>query len=92
MLPLQHLEQFMNSASFLVLASSRGPLSSMHALDVMWISFYSIGLLLLSILFISAIRKWVHNAILAFILRLIAFAMFLVGTVLMVLVILTWPN
>lgn len=84
--------QFMNPASFTMLAASRGPLASMHALDVMWISFYSIGLLLVSILLISAIRKWVHNALLSFILRLIAFGMFLIGTLLMVLVIFTWPN
>ena len=84
--------QLMEYSSFLVLASSRGPLASMHSLDIMWVSFYSIGLLLASLILISAIRKWIHNAFLAFILRLIAFAMFLIGTILMVLVILTWPN
>jgi hypothetical protein len=80
------------SPSVFVLASSRGPLASMHALDVMWVSFYSIGLLFLSTLLISAVRKWVHNAVFAFILRLIAFGMFLVGALLMVLTVLTWPN
>ena len=89
---MQYYLQTMESLSFLVLASNRGPLASMHALDVMWVSFYSIGLLLASILLISAVRKWIHNAFLAFILRLVAFVMFLIGTFLMVLVIFTWPN
>ena len=89
---MQHFMRIMESSSFLVLASNRGPLASMHALDVMWVSFYSIGLLLASILVISAVRKWIHNAFLAFILRLVAFVMFLIGTFLMVLVIFTWPN
>ena len=83
--------QLINPASLLVL-TSRGLLASMHALDVMWVSFYSIGLLLASLLIITAVRKWVHNVILAFIIKLIAYAMFLIGTVLMVLIILTWPN
>ena len=38
----------------------------MHALDVMWVSFYSIGLLLASLLIISAVRKWVHNVLIIF--------------------------
>ncbi|MEK4629278.1 MAG: DUF2768 domain-containing protein [Solibacillus sp.] len=89
---MHHLLQSINLTSHYVLASARGPLASMHALDVMWVSFYSIGLLLISILLISAVRKWIHNAFLSFLLRLIAFGMFLVGTVLMVLVVFTWPN
>jgi len=84
--------QLMNPLSNLLLNSSRGPLASMHALDVMWISFYSIGLLLVSILIITAVRKWVHNMFLSFILKLVAYVMFFIGTLLMVLVVLTWPN
>ncbi len=83
--PLFSMEQ-------LVLASARGPLASMHALDVMWISFYSIGAMLLSVLIVSAVRKWVKNGFLSFILRFFAFALFAVGSLLMVLVVLTWPN
>lgn len=71
--------------------NTRGPLASVPALDVMWISFYSIGLMMVSILIISAVRKWVHNGFLSVIFRLIAFAMFLIGTFLMVLVVATWP-
>ncbi|WP_240746249.1 DUF2768 domain-containing protein [Lysinibacillus sp. S2017] len=89
---MQHFMQATNPASYMVLASNRGPLASLHALDVMWVSFYSIGLLFASLILISAIRKWIHNAVLAFILRLIAYGIFLIGTFLMVLVILTWPN
>ncbi|MEK4699176.1 DUF2768 domain-containing protein [Solibacillus sp. FSL R7-0668] len=87
---MQHLMQF--NPSTLIFASARGPLASMHALDVMWVSFYSIGLLLVSLLIISAVRKWVHNAFLSFLLKLVAYVLFFIGTLLMVLVILTWPN
>lgn len=83
--PLFSMEQ-------LVLASARGPLASMHSLDVMWVSFYSMGAMLISVLIVSAVRKWVNNGFLSFILRLIAFALFAVGALLMVLVVLTWPN
>ena len=79
----------MDLSSFVL--NARGPLASVPALDVMWISFYSIGLMMVSILIVSAVRKWVHNAFLSIILRLIAFAMFLIGTILMVLVVATWP-
>ncbi|MER2115286.1 MAG: DUF2768 domain-containing protein, partial [Solibacillus isronensis] len=72
--------QLMNPLSNLLLNSARGPLASMHALDVMWISFYSIGLLLVSILIITAVRKWVHNMFLSFILKLLAYVMFFIGT------------
>lgn len=89
---VQHTLQLMNPLSNLLLNSSRGPLASMHALDVMWISFYSIGLLLVSILIITATRKWVHNMVLSFLLKLVAYVMFFIGTLLMVLVVLTWPN
>lgn len=83
--PLFSMEQ-------LVLASARGPLASMHALDVMWVSFYSIGAMLISVLIVSAVRKWVKNGFLSFIIRLIAFALFTIGSILMVLVVFTWPN
>ena len=69
-----------------------GPLASVPALDVMWISFYSIGLMMVSILIVSAVRKWVHNTFLSIIFRLMAFAMFFIGTILMVLVVATWPS
>ena len=71
--------------------NARGPLANVPALDVMWISFYSIALMMVSILIVSAVRKWVHNAFLSIIFRLIAFAMFFIGTILMVLVVATWP-
>lgn len=83
--PLFSMEQF-------ILASARGPLASMHALDVMWVSFYSMGAMLISILMVSAVRKWVNNGFLSFIIRLIAFALFAIGSILMVLVVFTWPN
>ncbi|MEL3960743.1 DUF2768 domain-containing protein [Lysinibacillus endophyticus] len=77
---------------YLMLASARGPLASMHALDVMWVSFYSIGAMLISVLIVTAARKWVNNGVLSFIIRLFAFGLFSVGTILMLLVVLTWPN
>ncbi|MEK3765211.1 MULTISPECIES: DUF2768 domain-containing protein [unclassified Solibacillus] len=82
----------MNPMSNLLLNSARGPLATMHALDVMWVSFYSIGLLLASLLIITAVRKWIHNTFLSFLFKLVAYVMFFIGTLLMVLVILTWPN
>lgn len=78
--------------SITYLSTARGPLAAMSALDVMWVSFYSIGLLLGAILVISAVRKWVNNAVLGFTLKLVAYAMFMFGSFLMVLVIATWPN
>ena len=71
--------------------NTRGPLAAMPAMDVMWVSFYSIALMLVSILMVSAVRKWVHNGLLSTIFRLIAFGLFLIGTILMVLVVATWP-
>ncbi|WP_332649251.1 DUF2768 domain-containing protein [Lysinibacillus sp. 54212] len=81
---------FTDTSSIFIL-NSRGPLSSMHALDVMWVSFYSIGLLMLSLFLITAIRKWVGNVFLSAILKFVAYAMFALGSFLMVLVIATWP-
>ena len=89
---MQQFLSLMQPMSNLVLNSARGPLATMHALDVMWVSFYSIGLLLASLLIITAVRKWVHNIALSFLFKLIAYVMFFIGTLLMVLVVLTWPN
>ena len=72
--------------------NARGPLASVPALDVMWISFYSIALMMVSILIVSAVRKWIHNTVLSIVFRLMAFAMFFIGTILMVLVVATWPS
>ena len=89
---MQHTLQLMNPLPHLLVNSARGPLASMHALDVMWVSFYSIGLLFISIVIITAVRKWVHNGFLSFLLKFVAYVMFFIGTLLMVLVVLTWPN
>lgn len=83
---------FLTNPSSFVLASARGPLASMHALDVMWVSFYSIGAMLLSVLIVTAARKWIKNNFISFIIRLIAFGLFAVGSLLMVLVVFTWPS
>ena len=81
--------QMMNSLTIL---GARGPLATMPALDVMWVSFYSIGALMVSMLIVTATRKWVSNAFLSFISHLFAFVLFLAGSVLMVLVVATWPS
>jgi hypothetical protein len=83
-----NLLQTMETVSLL---AARGPLAAMPALDVMWISFYSIGALLVSMLIVMATRKWIHNAFLSFISHVFAFVLFLAGSVLMVLVVATWP-
>lgn len=75
-----------------VLLTARGPLATMHALDVMWVSFYSIALLIGAVVVISAVRKWVKNSALSIILKLIAYVMLFSGAFLMVLVVATWPN
>lgn len=64
----------------------------MSSLDVMWVSFYSIGLLLVAVLIISAVRKWVRIPVISFLLKFVAYGMFMIGSFLMVLVIATWPN
>ncbi|MGN7117366.1 DUF2768 domain-containing protein [Lysinibacillus odysseyi] len=71
--------------------NTRGPLAAMPAMDVMWVSFYSIALMLVAVLIVSAVRKWIHNGVLSFIFRMVAFGLFLIGTILMVLVVATWP-
>ncbi|MCT6923146.1 MULTISPECIES: DUF2768 domain-containing protein [Bacillales] len=76
----------------LLLNTARGPLAHIPALDVMWISFYAIGLLFFSVVIISATRKWVNNVFLSFIFKLIAYIMLATGAFLMVLIVATWPN
>lgn len=83
---------FLQPFHALSLLSARGPLASMHALDVMWVSFYSIGLLIAAVLVITVVRKWVNNVALSFLFKLVAYGMFFVGSFLMVLVVATWPN
>lgn len=80
------------AASMFILNTATGPLASMHALDVMWVSFYSIGLLIASVLLISIVRKWINNTFLSFILKFIAYVMLALGSFLMVLVVATWPS
>ncbi|MFC5541065.1 MAG: DUF2768 domain-containing protein [Bacilli bacterium] len=83
---------FLMDVNELVLGAARGPLANMHPMDVMWVSFYSILAMIISILMLSAARKWVKNEMLSFFIRIIAFIIFLIGTLLMVLVIFTWPS
>ncbi|MDI7741414.1 DUF2768 domain-containing protein [Lysinibacillus fusiformis] len=86
------MQNLLSSMNHLTILTSRGPLASMHALDVMWVSFYSIGAMLLSVLIVALTRKWVNNGCFSLILRLVAFAIFAIGSILMILVVLTWPN
>lgn len=72
--------------------NARGPLADMHALDVMWVSFYAIGLLAASMLVVFANRKWVKGGCLYSLIQMVAFLMFLAGTFLMILVVFTWPS
>lgn len=72
--------------------SARGPLASMSSLDVMWVSFYSIAAMLVAALMVTAAQKWINNALLSLLVRLIAFLLFIFGAILMVLVIFTWPK
>lgn len=76
----------------LFVLNARGPLSHISALDAMWVSFYSIGLLLVSSLVVMATRKWIKNGTLSFLLHLVAFGLFVIGSILMVLVVATWPG
>lgn len=86
---MQHL---IPSMDYLALASARGPLSTMHALDVMWVSFYAIAAMLVSAILVAVTRRWVKNGFLSFVLRLFSFGIFAIGSILMVLVVFTWPN
>ncbi|BDH61380.1 hypothetical protein MTP04_15100 [Lysinibacillus sp. PLM2] len=76
---------------FVLNSAATGPLGHLPALDVMWISFWSIGLLIFSVLILSATRKWIKNGFLAAIFKLFAFVLFLFGSYLMALVVFTWP-
>ena len=76
----------------MTLLSARGPLAAMSALDIMWVSFYSIGSLMVAMLIVVATRKWIKNGFISFVLHLGAFLIFIVGSLLMVLVISTWPS
>ncbi|QQP14023.1 DUF2768 domain-containing protein [Lysinibacillus agricola] len=68
-----------------------GPLSHMPALDVMWISFYCIGSLIISVGLIYLARNKVSNGFLRTIVNLFAYILFGLGTFLMVLIVATWP-
>ena len=68
-----------------------GPLSHMHALDIMWVSFYCIGFMIISVGLIFLSRHKISNGFLRTIVNLIAYIMFGLGTFLMVLVVATWP-
>lgn len=69
-----------------------GPLANMSPLDVMWVSFYSIGLLLVSMGLVSFARNKIKNTLLSFVVKLIAYIMFGIGSFLMVLIVATWPK
>lgn len=68
-----------------------GPLAHLPALDIMWVSFYCIGFLILSVGLIYLARNKVSNGFLRTIVNLIAYILFGLGTFLMVLIIATWP-
>ncbi|KOS63664.1 NAD(FAD)-dependent dehydrogenase [Lysinibacillus sp. FJAT-14222] len=63
----------------------------MPALDVMWISFYCIGSLIISVGLIYLARNKVSNGFLRTIVNLFAYILFGLGTFLMVLIVATWP-
>lgn len=68
-----------------------GPLAHMPALDVMWVSFYCIGFMILSVVLIYLGRNKISNGFLRTIVNLLAYILFGLGTFLMVLIIATWP-
>ncbi|MCY9547798.1 DUF2768 domain-containing protein [Lysinibacillus xylanilyticus] len=68
-----------------------GPLAHLPALDVMWVSFYCIGFLIISVGLIYLARNKVSNGFLRTIVNLIAYILFGLGTFLMVLIVATWP-
>ncbi|KMY33302.1 NAD(FAD)-dependent dehydrogenase [Lysinibacillus xylanilyticus] len=63
----------------------------MPALDIMWVSFYCIGFLIISVGLIYLARNKVSNGFLRTIVNLIAYILFGLGTFLMVLIVATWP-
>ena len=68
-----------------------GPLAHMPSLDIMWVSFYCLGLMMVSILLIYLGRNKIKNGFLRAINNLIAYVLFGLGSFLMVLVVATWP-
>jgi len=68
-----------------------GPLAHLPALDVMWVSFYCIGFMIISVALIYLARNKVSNVFLRTIVNLIAYILFGLGTFLMVLIVATWP-
>jgi len=68
-----------------------GPLAHLPALDIMWVSFYCIGFLIISIALIYLGRNKISNVFLRTIVNLIAYILFGLGTFLMVLIVATWP-
>ncbi|MFJ6265413.1 DUF2768 domain-containing protein [Lysinibacillus xylanilyticus] len=68
-----------------------GPLAHLPALDIMWVSFYCIGFMIISIGLIYLARNKVSNGFLRTIVNLIAYILFGLGTFLMVLIVATWP-
>ncbi|MDD1503204.1 MULTISPECIES: DUF2768 domain-containing protein [Lysinibacillus] len=68
-----------------------GPLAHLPALDVMWVSFYCIGFMIISVGLIYLARNKVSNGFLRTIVNLIAYILFGLGTFLMVLIVATWP-
>lgn len=68
-----------------------GPLAHLPALDVMWVSFYCIGFMIISVGLIYLGRNKITNGFLRTIVNLLAYILFGLGTFLMVLIIATWP-
>ncbi|EON72879.1 DUF2768 domain-containing protein [Lysinibacillus sphaericus] len=68
-----------------------GPLAHMPALDIMWVSFYCIGFMIISVGLIYLSRNKISNGFLRIIVNLIAYILFGLGTFLMVLIVATWP-
>ncbi|GLC87076.1 DUF2768 domain-containing protein [Lysinibacillus piscis] len=68
-----------------------GPLAHMPALDVMWVSFYCIGSMIISASLIFLARHKIKNTFLRTIINLCAYILFGLGTFLMVLIVATWP-
>ena len=68
-----------------------GPLAHMPALDIMWVSFYCIGFMIISVGLIYLGRNKISNGFLRTIVNLFAYILFGLGTYLMVLIIATWP-
>lgn len=61
-------------------------------MDKMWVSFASIGFLFFSMLFIYLSRYKITNGILKFILALVAWILFIVGSLTMVYIVFSGPT